>query len=218
MSNQDSKKQPSQSASYSDLFERLRDYSLLLDPHTHVILESNPACDNLSGAGGQLVGAPVVNLVEPNEREEFEKSLRVAMRRHHSRQFDSRWVLPDSRTIHVDVLACPLQLSSGSTVLQVIARDVSFQREAEAKMKNLLEELKTANTQLEVLSTHDGMTGLSNFRHFRAQLEQIHERSGRYNRPYAILFCDIDHFKKYNEKPICLRDTAAKNLSSSVPK
>ena len=85
-------------------------------------------------------------------------------------------------------------------MLQVIARDISFRREAEQKMAKLVDELKAANEKLEMLSNTDGMTGLNNFRYFKGQLVIEHARASRYADKYAIVFCDIDHFKHYNDR------------------
>ena len=67
-------------------------------------------------------------------------------------------------------------------------------------MQALLGELTSANSKLEVLSTVDEMTGLYNFRHFKNELAKEHARSVRLGTSYAIVFCDLDHFKKYNDR------------------
>ncbi len=45
----------------------------------------------------------------------------------------------------------------------------------------------------------DGLTGLYNYRYFRAMLEQEFKRAIRYNRPLTMLMIDIDYFKHYND-------------------
>lgn len=196
----DSKKTPSQLAAYADLFDRLLDCTLLLEPETQLILEANVACERVLGQSNApepqtaaFVGRPLLDWVDPECREDVTKALRIAMRRYYPRQFDTRFKLPDGRVIHMDVLACPLGLADGRQVLQIIARDVTFRREAEAKMKDLL-------ARLEVLSSVDEMTGLFNFRQFKSELQKEHLRSHRFATPYAIVFCDVDHFKHYNDR------------------
>src|SRR5690606_17764697 len=39
-----------------------------------------------------------------------------------------------------------------------------------------------------------------NFRAFSKALELEHTRSSRYKSCYSLIFCDIDHFKKYNDQ------------------
>jgi diguanylate cyclase (GGDEF)-like protein len=194
-------KKPSQLAAYADLFDRLLDCTLLLEPATLIVLEANDACERVLGLPmDKIVGRVVTTWSEESARDDFGKALRVALRRYYPRQFDVRWKLADDRLIHMEVLACPLTLADGSTVLQVLARDVSFKREAEAKMQTLLKELQAANAKLEIMSTVDEMTGLFNFRHFKSELAKEHARSVRFSHPYVIVFCDIDHFKKFNDR------------------
>jgi diguanylate cyclase (GGDEF)-like protein/PAS domain S-box-containing protein len=187
-------KSPSELAAYADLFQRLLDCTLLVDPDSQVILEANTACERVLGLSvDKLAGRLLTNWVAEECRDDFTKALRVSMRRYYPRLFDSRWKLADGTVIHMEVLACPLVLADKREVIQVLARDVSFKREAEAKMQELLR-------KLEVLSTVDEMTALFNFRHFKTELLKEHTRATRFSTPYSIVFCDIDHFKKYNDR------------------
>ena len=194
-------KPPSQLAAYADLFDRLLDCTLLVEPGTLIVLEANDACERVFGLPmDKIVGRAITGWAEESARDDFGKALRVALRRYYPRQFDVRWRLASDRLIHMEVLACPLTLADGSTVLQVLARDVSFRREAESKMQALLKELQAANAKLEIMSTVDEMTGLFNFRHFKSELAKEHARATRFSHPYVIVFCDIDHFKKFNDR------------------
>ncbi|HWS14653.1 MAG TPA: diguanylate cyclase [Candidatus Methylomirabilis sp.] len=53
--------------------------------------------------------------------------------------------------------------------------------------------------QIARISVTDGLTGLTNVRHFREQMQREHTRACRHNDPYTILMMDIDHFKKIND-------------------
>ena len=53
--------------------------------------------------------------------------------------------------------------------------------------------------QIARISVTDGLTGLTNVRHFREQAQREHSRARRHNDPYAVLMIDIDHFKKIND-------------------
>lgn len=50
------------------------------------------------------------------------------------------------------------------------------------------------------LSNTDELTGLANRRHFQEILKREVAQSRRFNSVFAIIMCDIDHFKKYNEE------------------
>lgn len=60
-------------------------------------------------------------------------------------------------------------------------------------------ELRGANEELERLAAHDGLTGLANHRTFVASLESEWARARRQEEPLALLLCDIDAFKAYND-------------------
>lgn len=53
--------------------------------------------------------------------------------------------------------------------------------------------------KVEVQAITDGLTGLYNYRYFRAILEQEFKRVVRYNRSLSLLMIDIDYFKHYND-------------------
>ncbi|MFF7708956.1 diguanylate cyclase domain-containing protein [Pseudomonas sp. NPDC007930] len=61
-------------------------------------------------------------------------------------------------------------------------------------------ELKAANARLESLSRHDPLTGLANRRHFDEVKEVEFRRALRSHQPLAVLMCDVDHFKAYNDR------------------
>ncbi|MPM66219.1 hypothetical protein SDC9_113126 [bioreactor metagenome] len=53
--------------------------------------------------------------------------------------------------------------------------------------------------KVELQAITDGLTGLYNYRYFRAMLDQELKRSIRYNRPLSLIMIDVDHFKHYND-------------------
>lgn len=60
-------------------------------------------------------------------------------------------------------------------------------------------ELKAANQSLEALSRHDPLTGLANRRYFDELKETEFRRAIRHKTPLAVLMCDVDFFKVYND-------------------
>ncbi|APR03844.1 diguanylate cyclase (GGDEF) domain-containing protein [Thauera chlorobenzoica] len=69
----------------------------------------------------------------------------------------------------------------------------------EHKVRERTEELEAANHKLAMLSLTDGLTGISNRRHFDEMLHSEWARALRTAQPLAILMVDIDLFKKYND-------------------
>ena len=54
--------------------------------------------------------------------------------------------------------------------------------------------------QLHKMATHDGLTGLFNYRQFERMLQDLVAIQKRYIRPVSLLMIDIDYFKSVNDK------------------
>ncbi|UTW07438.1 GGDEF domain-containing protein [Pseudomonas benzenivorans] len=52
---------------------------------------------------------------------------------------------------------------------------------------------------MRILADHDSLTGLNNRRSFNRQFERLRRQAQREGRSLALLLCDIDHFKAYND-------------------
>lgn len=79
---------------------------------------------------------------------------------------------------------------------------VSLNRRLLTSLKLLGEKthaLELANAELARLSTTDALTGLFNRRHFDEALESELARARRSGQPLALLFIDVDEFKRYND-------------------
>ncbi|MEW6777671.1 MAG: diguanylate cyclase [Bdellovibrionota bacterium] len=68
------------------------------------------------------------------------------------------------------------------------------------KIKQLQDELKDQNQRLEVMSNTDGLTKITNRRHFMEVFELEFLRAERYRASLSYVMIDIDHFKKINDK------------------
>ena len=78
-------------------------------------------------------------------------------------------------------------------------------------------ELLELNARLNQLANTDGLTGLYNHRHFQEMLEREVMRSGRHNREFALLFLDIDNFKKFNDEYGHVKgDQVLQNVAQSI--
>jgi len=58
---------------------------------------------------------------------------------------------------------------------------------------------KKAQTDLEYLAMHDGLTGLYNRLYFETELKQFSATASRGNGPHALLYLDLDRFKVIND-------------------
>lgn len=62
-----------------------------------------------------------------------------------------------------------------------------------------LSQLRRTQEQLELLATQDPLTNVLNARAFAAELAQELGRNRRYGRPLALIYLDLDDFKKVND-------------------
>ena len=91
-----------------------------------------------------------------------------------------------------------------------LQRDQAFRFLRESQ-KNLAD----ANIELQKLAALDGLTGIANRRRFDETLHFEWQRGQRDKAPLSLLFCDIDHFKSYNDQfghlagDLCLKKVAA---------
>lgn len=79
------------------------------------------------------------------------------------------------------------------------------------------------NEELSFASLHDSLTGLPNRYNLYTQLKFMVANASRYERKFAVLFLDLDHFKNINDTlghdvgDTLLKDVA-KKLKSTIPK
>lgn len=96
------------------------------------------------------------------------------------------------------------------------AKMTAMQRIAKMRRKllDVSTELETANSELKKLVNIDGLTGLSNRRYMDKYLRVEIARAMRNGHSLAVLLCDVDVFKKYNDHfghlkgDDCLKDVA----------
>ncbi|WP_299402731.1 EAL domain-containing protein [Acaryochloris sp. IP29b_bin.148] len=66
-------------------------------------------------------------------------------------------------------------------------------------LQALSQQLELANRELERLATVDGLTQVSNRRHFDQAFLSEWQRLCREELPLSMILCDVDHFKAYND-------------------
>ena len=72
--------------------------------------------------------------------------------------------------------------------------------ELERRVMERTRELQSANVRLIELATRDELTGVANRRLFNETLDAEIRRARRDKRSLSLLFCDVDYFKKYNDR------------------
>lgn len=67
------------------------------------------------------------------------------------------------------------------------------------RILDLERSLKKANEEIKRLTVQDSLTGCYNRRYLKDRLPKDIAYSIRYNHPFSVILCDIDHFKKIND-------------------
>jgi diguanylate cyclase (GGDEF)-like protein len=75
---------------------------------------------------------------------------------------------------------------------RALAREADTLRELNAR-------LEVANRQLAAAALTDSLTGLPNRRHVLERLRQEWSAAARHQRPFGVVFVDLDHFKAVND-------------------
>jgi len=66
-------------------------------------------------------------------------------------------------------------------------------------LREMKKQLEKSNRKLQKISMQDGLTGISNRRHFDETLEEELKTAGNTKTPLSLILIDIDHFKLYND-------------------
>ncbi|HZG57005.1 sensor domain-containing diguanylate cyclase [Paenibacillus sp.] len=152
------------------------------------IVFCNDACARLVAADHpeELFGASLYDYISPDERRNIASRLQrmylsgVA----EAAPLETKIIRRTGESIDVEGTSAFVE-HDGKKLLQVVLRDVT---------KRSLEK-----ERLQRLSQLDGLTNIANRRYFDAVLYREVNRARRNKLPLALLLCDIDNFKKYND-------------------
>lgn len=183
----------SQLANYADLFQKMSESVFLIDRHSLRVLECNPAaCVLLNKMEVEILGQEFPTLM--GDEKGFEAALKKFQKHtDHQVKGEIEFKAANGETNYFDIAATSLKILDYVEVIQFIARDVTAVRRAHNELQEMNEVLKT-------LSTTDAMTGLRNYRYFKEALAAVHHQALGFKQEYGIVFIDVDHFKKFNDR------------------
>jgi diguanylate cyclase (GGDEF)-like protein len=69
----------------------------------------------------------------------------------------------------------------------------------EQRVEERNQELTQVNRELQKLAHSDGLTKTANRRHFDTVIKREWQRLSREQQPLALMLCDVDYFKRYND-------------------
>ena len=109
----------------------------------------------------------------------------------------------DGSLLQADVVASPLRENGAITGVVVLFRDLTAERDAQSRLRraetSFRKRQQVQQERLRQLAYHDRLTGLHNRNAFLEQLEHAIERAHSRNGQLALLFFDIDQFKRIND-------------------
>jgi diguanylate cyclase (GGDEF)-like protein len=117
-------------------------------------------------------------------------------------------------TVLLNTAVCVIAVASTATTLhkvdltrqrgeaEILSLNAGLELRVEERTQELAQvssQLRLVNRSLELLSQQDGLTGLANRRYFDAHLAEQIAIARRYGRTLALVLCDVDFFKAYND-------------------
>lgn len=130
-------------------------------------------------------GSRLDECIHEEDRARVEESLARLRRRLEPFETEFRVVLPDGRTIWAEGKGYPVQLAGRPSLTAFSVRDITRRKQQEE--------------QLARLAYYDALTGLPNRRLFYDRFMQSLISARRYRRRLALLYLDLDDFKRIND-------------------
>ncbi|MDP5241381.1 GGDEF domain-containing protein [Uliginosibacterium sp. 31-16] len=97
------------------------------------------------------------------------------------------------------LLPRPYSSNGMATLLAALAYVGAFFHVYGARSLSYFFRMRESNGQLRHMASHDPLTGLLNARAYYAACDQMIHLATRNRTPYAVLFVDLDHFKRIND-------------------
>lgn len=173
-------------ARFRGLFEKTSDGVFFLSVDLKILDLNEQAASMMGYRPTELLGRDYYEIVEEVEREDVNSKLQQVLSGAQVAIFPRSFRRKDGSLLPADVSASLIYDRYGGVYhVQSICRDVT--------------ERKAAEAELFYKATHDGLTGLANRAMFFTLLDQAVETALRHQHNLAVLFLDLDGFKKIND-------------------
>ncbi|MGB7298215.1 MAG: EAL domain-containing protein [Burkholderiaceae bacterium] len=140
----------------------------------------------LSLSSATISREKLLNSVQEDDKARVDNALRQTLDTGSANRFEFGWKKPDGAQIVLSFNAREFDIGHDSREMQAGAmQDITERRRAE--------------TRIRTLAYYDAVTGLPNRTLLHEQLQQAVALSLRLSEPLAVLFIDMDHFKRIND-------------------
>jgi diguanylate cyclase (GGDEF)-like protein len=121
---------------------------------------------------------------------------------------------PEANVLNIDAHGCWMSgfvpiLDSAGRLTAFVEADVPVETDVRGgampgadvgeTLDSILRQAAARMTRIEMAANTDGLSGLYNHRYFQERLEQELARARAHGESLGLLFCDLDHFKLYND-------------------
>lgn len=169
-------------ALYPKLIGLMLDTVFVVDRNDQIVFVSD-SCQTLLGyRADELIGTPITDYMHPEDMAATRASIVRVMNGLPHVDFRNRYIRKDGGIVHILWSA---RWSEEERVRIGVARDVTSLRHAEK--------------ELQFLAHHDPLTGLTNRSLFNDRLDSALRAARRHQRGLALLFLDLDDFKRIND-------------------
>ncbi len=194
-----------------------------------VRLVNDAFCQKTGLMRSEVLGRDAFDLYPNAIADACESAERRVFSNHEMVRSEEKLVNKSGSELLVDTVRIPLLNSRNEFQgIFAIGRDITEEKKREKERESLINSLKDTlnmlekqskvlkrmNTQLQDLATTDELTQVSNRRHFDYHLDIEWRRCRREKKPLALMFFDIDYFKRFNDHyghtsgDVCLRSVA----------
>ncbi|MFC4640160.1 EAL domain-containing protein [Deinococcus hohokamensis] len=137
--------------------------------------------------------------LKPQERTALQRLSELHARR---RDWESAYTLARAyhsldRTLHAQDLDRKAKVLGAQMQVEMHKREADAERLRSAQLAQMNTELSAAQQHLAYRASHDPLTGLANRAHFQVELARALGSADQ--RPFALLFLDLDRFKQVND-------------------
>ena len=169
----------------------------ILTMNEHGIVELvNPAVEKMFGYNKkELIGKNISTLM-PNSIASFHQNKVDTYMQSGNKKMTGRRLETEARRQNGEIFPVAVSVSdniiNGRHIFTSVISDITEQR-------SMMNALQVKNDELEYLSSHDQLTGISNRRSIDEYMHREWDRAHRQKSNVSVLMLDVDNFKTYND-------------------
>ncbi|MEW8049131.1 MAG: EAL domain-containing protein [Candidatus Thiodiazotropha sp.] len=185
----------------NDVLNNLRDALIVVSADKKIIMVNNAAAEMIGYDKERLMSMSYYDLIDSRDGVRVKQWLNYLMK-DEADSIDARYITAEGSNVLVSLSGAYLDFSGGFGQIITVAQDVSERRKNEEHIR--------------YLAQYDGLTNLPNRQLFSDRLKHAMEQADRGEYLVALMFIDLDRFKKVNDSlghhagDLLLKETAVR--------